>query len=80
MENKKKIKILKKIRNKELSGIENIESPDFITFLDFCIENDFVGGIRYENGKYLKIFIKNMILTPAGEAYLKELKSDNTEN
>ncbi|MGL6064018.1 MAG: hypothetical protein ACRC0S_02935 [Fusobacteriaceae bacterium] len=80
MENRKKIKILKKIRSKDLSGIENVEAADFITFLDFCIEEDFVGGIRYENEKTLKIFVKNMILTPAGETYLKELESNNIEN
>lgn len=77
MEDKKKIKILKKIKNNELSGIENIEIDDFVFFLDFCIENDYVSGIRYEKNKYFKIFVNNMSLTVTGEKFLKELENNS---
>lgn len=77
MEDKKKIKILKKIKNNELSGIENIEIADFVVFLDFCIENNYVNGIRYEKNKYFKIFVNNMSLTVTGEKFLKELENNS---
>lgn len=80
MEDKKKIKILKKIKNNELSGIENIEIDDFVFFLDFCIENDYVSGIRYEKNKYFKIFVNNMSLTVTGEKFLKELENNSWKN
>ncbi|MGL5122755.1 MAG: hypothetical protein ACRC6K_01115 [Fusobacteriaceae bacterium] len=77
MEIKKKLKILNKIKNEELGGIEDIESEDFINFLDFCIENNFVSGIRYENNNCIKIFIKDLQLTSLGKDFLRELENES---